>query len=267
MHPRQASLIDKAASLARKAYQALPFGVRLADLLYRLAFDPQADFGRSIYSYFITRDVTGLPDIKGQPALSYPIDLRRNKLAPPGYGKQFGHEMWRRMLRKYKNPELVEDAFNTVVVKLWSNPNLMKEGKSLRSAEGYVFTMLNNWFIDYFRTQKRHREESIFGEGDEGEDLEFQMLDQDTLHKLDDIISPSEWNRTLREMDRKVHPDASLWVKLMIDGYNSKEVVGDPVHGKPGMLPYLNDHPMTYSNWKARIEPKLKALFEDAIRA
>jgi DNA-directed RNA polymerase specialized sigma24 family protein len=243
----------------------LPWGIRVADLLYHLAYDPQADFGRSIYTYFITRGVKGLPDIKGQPALSFPVDLKRNKLAPPGYGKEYGHQMWRRLLAKYKNPELVGDAMQTVVAKLWHAPNALNEGDSLRSAEGFVFKMLNNWILDEIRKNVRHREDSLYGEGDEGEEIEFSVLDKDTLQQLDDMILPGEMAKIKRRIDREVHPDASLWIDLFLDGYTSKEIVGDKAHGIPSMLPHVQERPMSYQNWESNVKPKILHVFREEL--
>lgn len=267
MHPRQASLFDKAAALTRRIYASLPWGVRVANLLATLtASDPRADFGRLVYTVFIRHGVRGLPDIGGQDALT--VDVSGKKLAPPGYGKDFGNQLWRRMLSKYRNPELVSDAMQTLAVKLLSQPGNYLDGVTLHRAEGHIVHMLDFGIQDVLKSSDYRRTEGLGGgSDDEGEERDFQVLDRETLRKLDDVILPNEMRKIKQRLVREVHPDAALYIDLLLEGYEAKEIVGDARSGVPSMLPHVQQKPMSYQNWDGNIKPKIYRVFREELTA
>jgi len=259
---RQAFLVGKAASLMRRVYASLPWGLRVANLLAVLAAsDPRADFGRLVYTIFLRHKVEGMPDIGGKDALT--VDVSGKKLAPPGYGKDFGNRLWSKMLSKYRDPELISEAMQTLAMKLLSQSGDYFDGIPLRKAEGHVLYMLDFGIQDLLKSAHyRHMRDTG---SDSDDDREFQILDRETLRKLDDVILPNEMHRIKQRLVREVHPDAALYIDLLLEGYDAKEIVGDVRSGLPSMLPHVQQKPMSYQNWDGNIKPKIYRIFREEL--
>lgn len=177
----------------------------------------QEAVGRFVYSKFIQAGVQGLPDIKGTPALEMAAMMkgpRAESKLPSGYGRNFGEKLYRTLLKKFRNPELVEEAISNTVVKLVSGQMRVEEGVELPKAESFVITSAINAAMDLLRSRKRDKADQMPMD-DEG--VELDMVDPNSFQQIGDMLSPSEMRNMLREISL-VHPKAEEWVTTVLEG-------------------------------------------------
>jgi DNA-directed RNA polymerase specialized sigma24 family protein len=263
---RVSYIINASGQLRRKIWASLPFSLRLADFFTRLAVSFSEAFGKTIYAEFLIQGVTEMPDIKGQPASEF--DLSHKPVAdhlPSGYGKEFGQQAYRVLMRKVNRPEVVENIMGDFLVNfLEKGSKHIQPGTSLRVAEGYVITSLLNEWKNVLRTKSRRiKERSDIYYSPEGreERIEQPVYDEDDLERQVKRMLPR-----MQSHLKAIHPDAPLYVKLsLIDGYSDREIVGDIEHGIPSMLtqPYgKRGNPLDEKDWGMVYKPKIFELLK-----
>jgi DNA-directed RNA polymerase specialized sigma24 family protein len=271
---RIAKLVTAAAGLRRMIWASLPLRVRLAEFITRMATSTTEAFGRSIYAEFLENGVQEMPAINGAPADSF--DKTKKPIAnrlPRTYGADFGSKCFRILMGKLSNPDTVEDVMTSWLVRfLNGGSKLIKPGTNLRQAEQYVLRALQNEAINWMRKKRELLEKADKDdEGGDGPSLYDRTpgggeMDEKLVEK---VLSRADLKHALA----KVHPDAEQYLRLsMIEGYGDREIVGDPLKGRPSMLEHpvgKNGKPLNESGWsyyKPRIYKVLKEMLADELR-
>lgn len=222
------TLSDRATKLSRRIFASLPWGFRLAHLFSKLAIDTQEAFGRFAYAAFLKAGVVGLPDIKGQPALTFRGEIQGPRAAdklPRGYGKAFGIKVWKIALAKFHNPEVVEEAISRVMMRLAAGDMQVREDSTLKSAESLIVTSVLNAGIDVLRHQKL--EQPTLMREDDGDATPVDIADPHAFQELEHILPQSEMAqimRELRQVDRKNPLRAPEWVEAKLEGLTQAEI-------------------------------------------
>lgn len=263
MH-KLAHLQKRARRVVRGLFAGLPFQVRVRFVYANLSMDVQA-LGRSLATIFIKKQVKGLPDIRpGVPALSWPSGTP----LPPGYLQDYAQYLKNSMLQKfYHNEQLVEEGLSRfllrfVVEKHWER---MEEGINFSQAKSYVFRALYNEISLELKSRKHDKAmRSIDIPEEEGENRghHVELTDPHALDSFYHNLSPSDLPKVRKVLEREVHPDAPLYLDLLLEGYNAAEIFGDPEQGKPPMLPHARQHQINYKNWKKTYEPKIREVLQ-----
>lgn len=253
---RQLYALTKAVKLSRQIYASLPWGYRVAGLLLKLAHGAEETFGRFVYSKFIQAGVLGLPDVNGVPALSLKDKVQGPRGAdklPVGYGKKFGEKAWKICLAKFRNPEIVEDAVSSVMVKFVSGKLSVEEGVPLQKAEGFVLTALLNAGIDALRTKRRTPGGVSLVDEEDGST--FDISDPKSFEHLDDLLTPAQYEKLkkiVRQSDPINGPKAVDWMDAAMKGISKAELAA-----QWGLTP------STIVNFENRFLPKLQRIVKD----
>lgn len=255
------TLLARANRLNHRIYASLPFGQRVSHLFLKLAGDILDAFARVVSAEFIKRGVVGMEEIRGEPVEVWADRLRRlgpraGDALPRGYGRSFAQLVWRIGLRRSGRPDLIEEVMTSVIEKLIARPTYVREGVSLPEAQGLVIKMVKNEIIDAQRMGNRWRMDPLGDETDEG-DFTGDMLDPRTLRKLEDQLTPSKMNRIVEDLAR-VHPSASEYVRLMLEGYTKREIA------QGALLPHMRGptSPQALTNWEIDWLPKIRKVFQ-----
>ena len=265
---RQATLLLRAAYTQRKLWASLPFNLRLAELFRRLAVDPKETFGRIVYTAFVQRKVEGLPDINGQPALEFDLTRAPQKLVPAGYGKDFGTKAMNIVSKKYKNSEMVQDALQDVSLTFMTQPERLREGVSLREAQNYVLTCVENACKIALRNRQRHPgdyglDTAPWDDDDKG--MAHELEDPDSLKDIMSWIVQDAredlFPKLMRELSRI--PGAVPYVEGVLKyGLPDSNLVGREDKGIEAMIPWFQEHPMSYGNFSVNLKPKIKKVLK-----
>lgn len=232
---RLASLQKRAADTQRRLFASLPFYVRLAYVFARLANLPLQSLGRTLGAVFIVKKVEGLPDVKGQPALewgaAFGADINKiTRMLPPNYLEAWvANEVRNRLMAKFKNEDLVADAISGWLLRFVVNGGMknMDEGMPLTSARNYVLTGIQNESLNQIKKRNRHREDSMNETDDDGR-ATMQIDDPKALRSLvKEDRHLWKFPRVRRILEQDAHPDAPLFLDLLMDGYTVNEIVGD----------------------------------------
>ena len=249
----QTKLAAQASKLSRRIFASLPWGFRLAHLLTKLAVDTQEAFGRLAYAEFLKSGVTGLPDIKGMPALSFRSEIQGPRAAdklPKGYGKPFGIKVWKIALSKFYQPELVEEAISHVMIKLVSGGVNIREGTDLKQAEAFIITSVMNAATDALRKKKREApSRSLIQDDGEGGVEEVDISDPHAFRDLERMIPQSEMGKIMQEL-RRINERAPAWVEAKLDGLSDREIAEE-----------WGVTPSAIINFKNRYFDKIEAVF------
>lgn len=252
----QTKLAARATKLSRTIFASLPWGFRLAHLLTKLAVDTQEAFGRFAYAEFLKAGVEGLPDIKGQPALSLRGEIQGPRAAdklPRGYGKPFGVKVWKIALSKFHNPEIVEEAISRVMMRLVAGDMKIREGADIKSAESLIVTSVINAATDVLRKQKRETP-SLMRE-DDGEYTEVDISDPHAFRDMERMVPKSEMTKIMREL-KQVNDRAPSWVEAQLDGLSNVEIADE-----------WGVSPAYVTKWTRTYLDKIQAIFTKYLRA
>lgn len=264
---RLAHLQAQALRLTRHLFASLSFQDKMARVLEVLANTDLKALGRSLGVIFIKKRVEGLPDIHGKPALEFPVaELEAkhkdpSRLLPSNYLEDFAGVVRGALLNRFHNQQLVETGisnwlFRFIVSGGW---HTMHEGVNLSGLKGYIISGIENEIKNEVIKGKRKKRDmdSLDIQDDEGK-LLHNPNDPKAPATFFERLSPHEMPKVRKELEHKVHPDAPLYLDLLLEGYTVKEIVGDPEEGKPPMLPHMRQHPIGYNNWKKTYEPKIR---------
>jgi len=256
MH-RTARLLQAADQVRKRLWASLPWGVRLASFWERFAVTTKEAFGRTIYAEFIKRGIEGMPEVNGKAP-----DPQR---LPKDYGAKFADRAYRIVMSKVRNPALVDEILSNFIVYFISKGSaLLDPSKGLKSAESLVYTALGNRVINHYKSKGRKKETPI-PVSDDGESGEKEV----------DFPSPSELDTTdvkrllhhLQPKLERIHPDAPLYVQLaFLEGYKDRDIIGDPAHGKPSMLPHpvtSTGIPLNIGNWSNKYKEPIREILQE----
>jgi DNA-directed RNA polymerase specialized sigma24 family protein len=224
-HVPQHVLYRRAVELSRKIYCSLPWGYRVAQVFTVLAGDSLDSFGRVVYSEMIRSVVRGMPETaSGKPAFDLVQDVERRgaDALPAGYGRPFASRVFKILLSKFSDPEVVEDAMSQVLLQAARRKLHIKNGANLPEAESYIITIAMNAARDILRARGRRREESLIRDRDD-EESRVDVEDPEAFRQLDTLLPAPELRRLLVEL-REVHPRAPDWLQAKLDGQSGQEI-------------------------------------------
>lgn len=265
---RIAQLIKVAGMLRRRIWASLPFGERFAEVLSRLASSGTDAFGTGIYGLFLQNGVEGMPPVNGKPALEWISDHSVRRL-PPAYGREFGRKAFLSLMRKYHNPETVEDLLSGFLVRFMERAGqYLKPGTSLREAEAYVMRSLYNEGINLLRRKRWETGESSFRRDD---DDGPGFLERAPLPEQEKLVTTLLNSSPMRSRLRRIHPSAEQYLRLSLEGYTDVEIIGNPAKEIPSMLDHPTNAeggaltPTAWDKYKKQIFQALKSGYQDAI--
>jgi hypothetical protein len=236
---RVAHLIKTAEDTRRKLWASLPFDFRYAEVLYRLGSSAAADaFGTGIYQLFIQQGVQGMPDIGGKPADSY-----EGRRLPGSYGRAFGKKVFAILMSKHRNSAVVEDIMSAVLVYFMEKPDRISGKFKLKSAESFVIQKADWDGLSMIRRKnKRVEVQDSPSRDDEGEYgpgyIDVAPSQDKKRYTLEEAVTYILSRHDVKNALERVHPSAEQYVRLSLDGYSDKQILGDPAKGIPCMLDF-----------------------------
>lgn len=251
---RIAQLIRTAGQVRRLIWASLPFRLRLAEVLCRLASSTTDVFGTGMYGVFLEHGVDGMPPINGKPAAEWVAQHSVRRL-PSAYGRDFGKKAFSSLMLKYHNPEIVEDLLSTFMVRFIEKAGkYLKSGTSLREAEAYVMRSLYNEGINVLRRKRWEVGESTLNRDDDdrGGYLERVPTAEPEESEAEQEEHFNDLLVKLRPKLRRIHESAEQYLRLLAEGHSDTEILGNPGQGRPSMLdhPYnANGGALTPSAW------------------
>jgi DNA-directed RNA polymerase specialized sigma24 family protein len=224
-------------------------------MLIKLASQQAEIFGRVCYWTFLEAGVEGLPEINGQPALTFQGVFKGptgpNRL-PRGYGSRFGQRAYGWLLKKFRNLELVEDVISQVAVKLAAKTLKIKEGSSLGEAENLILVSLKNAALNVI---KKKKEVQLTNRDDEEDTSPItELADPSGFKRIEEIMSPQDWSRLLQNLEM-VHERAPEWAQAQVDGVTNTELAA-----QWGVTPgYI-------TNWLTKYRDNIALVFKKHLR-
>lgn len=226
--------------------------------------------GRSLGAVFLLKSAKGLPPINGTPADEWFLAQPKKdmntlvRLLPDGYLSEFASEICKQVAH-WTRSDMMDDIVSRwlarfVVLDGWHN---LDKGMSLINMRRYLITALKNEAINVWKKEHSRPFEDI-------DDLtdDVDPVDPNAMRGLLEDVPMWKSPRVRRILEQQVHPDAPMFLDLLVDGYNMKEIVGDKATGRKSMLPHLQQKPMTYNNWWQNLNVKiidvLKRISEEA---
>jgi hypothetical protein len=264
-------LIQAADRQRRLIWATLPFHYRWAELLIRLAVDPQTTFGQIIYTVFLRRGVTGMPEINGKPAEEYDLNKAPHHLVPPGYGRDFASKVWAAAVRLL-GPDGAQDMMQELMLTIQSRPEKLSEGRTLSQAQGYVLGMLKLESLEAIRLRKRHPGD--YGEhlpagGGEDDAPKVELADTSAVVEIMEWINEQSRGKVMPALMRDLAriPGAVPYVQAVLrDGLTDAEIVGDYRKGRPAAVEWFQENPMTVQNFGNRVKPKIREVFQKYVQ-
>lgn len=245
----------RAINLSRRIYASLPWGYRLAGVLVVLAGDSLDAFGRTVYSEFIRAVVRGMPDTpSGKPAFDLIQDVERRgpDALPAGYGRTFAARVFKILLAKFSDSEIVEEAMSRVLLQIARRKIHVTNGVSLHEAEALIITVAMNGGRDLLRSRNRRQERSLVRE--DVEPTVMDVEDPSAFERLDKLLPADELRSLLRELER-VHPRAPEWLRSRLNGDSGREIAGQ-----------WGTTPSYVSRWQSTYVPQIKKVVEHHMR-
>lgn len=252
----QLVLQRRAVELTRRIYASLPWGYRVGELLLVLAGDSLDAFGRATYAELIKSVVRGMPDAPGgKPAYDLIGDVTRKgaDALPPGYGRPFASRVFKILLSKFSDPEVVEEAMSHVLLQIARGKIHVRNGADLADAEALLITIAMNAARDLLRARGRRREDSLVRER-EDDDVSVDVEDPGAFTRLDKLMPASELRSVLRALGQ-VHPRAPDWLKARLDGDSGQEIATN-----------WGVTPSYVSKWQRTYIPEIRRVVEHHLR-
>lgn len=237
----------KASALSRRIYASLPWGYRVAQLFEKLAADPLEAFSRFIYAEFLKAGVQGMPVPDSMTLEELTAKAQGAQGAdrlPRGYGRAFGQKVWAITLRKYRDPEIVEDALSAIAIRVTTGKLRVREGTPLTQAESFVITSVLNAAMDAFRASRR-RDKGVVDNTDEAGNA-LDINDPKAFEKIDEMLPAWQMARIMEGL-KKVHERAPSWVEAQLEGLTGREIASE-----------WGVSPQSVSMWESKHVPKIK---------
>lgn len=223
------TLLANLRAFNRRVYSSLPWGYRLAQVMIHMASGLTETLGKVFYAKFLEAGLEDLPAIDGQPALAV-ADRYKNKpeRLPRGYGAKFGARIYATLLQKSRNPDLVEEVSSQLLVNV-ARDRFSFSGMTLNKAENFVVASALNLLTDALRAQggrgkeRRKKDLSLNTPITDNSTIEDILNDPSAFKSLDDLLSRSDLNRMVAELD-KIYPRSGEWFEAKLRGDKSKEI-------------------------------------------
>jgi hypothetical protein len=246
---KTAALIRRASDVRRRIFASLPWDVRFAEVWKSIASDAGtfAAWGRAVGKYLLDAGVTEMPP-PGPGWDAHPGDMRR---LPSGY---LAHEMaavYKKLFSEplvRKDPSIASEAVDSFLEKLHTGrvkilPVPLE--KALKFVLGGCFFAVKD--IKRVRVREMAHEESTGRENEEGEAVEIDIADPNSIKQFQHLQGKPLFNEWLAYLGRHTHPDVPLYMNLRMEGYTNEEIVGCPLKGiNETMLPHYKaeGHPI-----------------------
>lgn len=270
---RTSSLYKRAADLTRRLFASQPFYVRLARVFEILAGgDPLLQaLGRSLGAVFLLRGVKDLPPVNGKPALEWLAAQPRTDVntltrrLPSNYLDDFAAKLRRSIYAKF-GESVGGEAFSAWLIRfvISGGYETMHEGLSLQQAGGFVFGAIKNQALNLIKRDRHERTQQSLDEMND--DGDRHRLDPKDPNSVKDFLEEDPlWKspQVRRILEQKAHPDAPLFLDLLMQGYTQNEIVGDWRKNRPSMLPHVQQKPITPQAWEYRTMPKILDILKD----
>jgi DNA-directed RNA polymerase specialized sigma24 family protein len=227
--------------LQRKIYASLPLNYRMARLFMVLSADGVTSFCQGVFGLFLLQGVAGLPPVDPTSSLGRALTKGDKNLSRymGSYAQaeisHFKNGVLKILGIRARNPAILLDILGDSFENLLHN-NAWKRidpEQGLKAAKNYVFKIINNAAINrYKRNRRDDSADSLTVMDDEsGAVVEEEIPDFDSadiggmidLRRMNDLLEDPEVHEDLEA----VHPDALLFVKLLLDGETQKDILGD----------------------------------------
>jgi DNA-directed RNA polymerase specialized sigma24 family protein len=133
---------------------------------------------------------------------------------PSGYGRSFGQRLYKMLLMKAKDPELVQEVVSQLLLKLSGGRVQPRAGIELREAESFIFKIAHNLLVDAFRSIESRREAI-------GGDLDVDNVE--TFQALDNLLPRHVVKGILDDLS-KIDKRAPEWFLAKLDGLTDQEL-------------------------------------------
>ena len=246
-------LAKRASDLSRRIYASMPFGLRVANLLVVLAADSLDAFGRVLTAQCILAVVRGLPDVGGKPASDWIQEVHKKgpNVLPPGTGREFASRVFKILLVKFSDPEIVQEAMSAVMLQIARGKFHVANGSSMHEAQSYTITAALNAARDILRARGRRRETPMTT--DHGQEID--IADPEEFRDLENSISEKDMASILSEAER-ISPRAREYLEAVLRGDSQSDWARD-----------LGVTDAAVSKFVRKIRPTLKKVLEDHLRS
>jgi hypothetical protein len=244
---RTAALAKRASDLSRRLYASLPLSYRIARLLIDITASANTAFGMFAYALFIRAGVPDIPDINGHPALDLQPALQAdlnalNKLsfadrrALASISGKFGEFTYAIFLKKYHNPELVEEGISRTNIDFVRNPDLI-HAVPLAQAKNYVLNSVDHNIMDVIRHSKKFSPMSMPVD-EEGNTLDLE--DPRAFKNMERMVSPTVMHRIVSDLGN-IHPLGPVWLECKLEG-EPQTVMAEQLGITPSRIVQLLHH-------------------------
>jgi hypothetical protein len=153
------------------------------------------------------------------------------------WGKAFGSKLFRTLLGKYRDDELVEIAMLNLVTRISLKPQEIDEGMARSSIESYLLKGAHQLVLTELRKKNiQNKREVMFEERSEDDAATgFDFEDPSALRTFDQLMDASDV-RAIKMKLRAILPWAPGYLDMLLDGYSDKEIIGDHDKGRPSLL-------------------------------
>lgn len=225
-------LAARATKLSRQIYASLPWHYRLAQLILKLAVEPQVAHGNFFYGVFVKAGVKGLPDIGKIPAKDFPgrdkrVDVLVNAIrrVDTNYGKKFGSTIWKVTVSRF-GFRVAEEAISWMVEKLSKKPSIIQGHFKVSQAESFVLDGIKKRSLDMIKRHWRKKEKSLTV--DTGQQVTQRVVaDPGALHELLTLVPRGEVKEMmsrLRGVDKKNPTRGPSFVEMVLDDRTQTEM-------------------------------------------
>ncbi len=215
------------------------------------------------FGAFLILGVPDMPPVPEGSGLARAVEKKdlRNvaNYIPHGYAMRelaaFTNKINTVIWKKARKPQDAQDAIASTMEKLFAgSKGILKVDPSQGRAkcESWVLTVMKRVLLDLARGGQFDDPDtdSLTDDSEEGEGNQRDVADTMQMGRMLDrkrIEEALEDPDVLEDL-KKVHPDAPLFVSLMLDGYDQKEILGNPPKGVPSMLPHWTAVPGAWAS-------------------
>lgn len=218
-------LVTAAVRLQRWVYASLPWGVRLGQLLVKLASSSQI-FGTYVYLTAAHNGAKGVelpPELmpKATESLKAYLDRVGNKAMQKGVGFSFGGRAFAKVKGVVRDNEKAEDILQDAALKVHAGKFDGIMGGDIKTVESNVMTALGRAAIDV----TRKKTEKGMPEDDEG--VELEVADPNAWGKLEQHLKPHDMDAIFKKLEKEkpaLREDLPLYFELLIDGYKDADI-------------------------------------------
>jgi DNA-directed RNA polymerase specialized sigma24 family protein len=151
---------------------------------------------------------------------------------PSGYGRSFGQRVYKMLLMKAKDPELVQEILSQLLLRISDGRVQPRAGVELREAESFIFKITHNLLVDAIRSGRSRREESMdavhgrrrWKDPDVDVAIDIDINDTtDAFQALDNLLPRHVVKGILDDLS-KINKRAPEWFLAKLDGLTDQEL-------------------------------------------